>query len=354
MDVPLYYILHSSNLYGTEKMALATLESLRSQYRPVLLTPPGVVVEEAQRRGISVHCFSSYSHLIKLIRSLIAEQKQLVFMSTGVRYSLILWGWNLFYRRKIIHLQMVHGGADEWHSYGRKWLLNPFCITFIVNSKFVYQKLLYHRVKANKIQLIENFLTEQQILNSPKHPEFKSENKLQNIIVVSRIDPLKRVDLLLQAIRYDPRLKKLQFNIYGMGTELPTLRRQAMICCPNVQFCNYIEDISHAVAEADLLLHLCPSEPFGLAVLEAMAARVPVLVPNTGGVASLVQHEISGFHFQANDVKHLAQTLLDLSRKSMPEFNEVTQQAYLSLETRFSEQHCQAEYIALLNKLIQD
>jgi len=107
MAVPLYYILHSSNLYGTEKMALATLESLREQYQPVLLTPPGIVVEEARRRGLAVHCFSSYSHLISLIRRLAAEQKQLVFMSTGVRYSLILWGWNLLYRRKVIHLQMV-------------------------------------------------------------------------------------------------------------------------------------------------------------------------------------------------------------------------------------------------------
>jgi glycosyltransferase involved in cell wall biosynthesis len=351
MTVPLYYILHSSNLYGTEKMALTTLESLREQYQPVLLTPPGVVVEEAQRRGLSVHCFSNYLHLIRLIRRLIAEQKQLVFMSTGVRYSLILWVWNLFYRRKVIHLQMVHGGANEWHSYGRKWLLNPFRVTFVVNSEFVYQKLRYYRVKANKIQLIENFLTEQQVIDSPKHPPFTTENSLQNIVVVSRIDPLKRVDLLLKAIRYDSRLKKLKFNIFGTGTELPALRRQGMICCPNVQFCSYTEDISQAVANADLLLHLCPSEPFGLAVLEAIAARVPVLVPNTGGVASLVQHNISGFQFQANDIKHLAQTLLDLSRKSMPEFNPITQEAYLSLETRFSEHKCRAEYLALLDKL---
>ncbi|MEK7991877.1 MAG: glycosyltransferase family 4 protein [Thiotrichaceae bacterium] len=351
MAVPLYYILHSSNLYGTEKMALATLESLREQYQPVLLTPPGIVVEEARRRGLAVHCFSSYFHLISLIRRLTAEQKQFVFMSTGVRYSLILWGWNLLYRRKVIHLQMVHGGADEWHSYGRKWLLNPFCVTFIVNSEFVYQKLRYYRVKANKIKLIENFLTEQQVINSPKHPPFTTENSLQNIIIVSRIDPLKRVDLLLKAICYEPRLKKLRFKVFGTGTELPTLRRQGMICCPNVQFCSYTDDISHAIANADLLLHLCPSEPFGLAVLEAMAARVPVLVPNTGGVASLVQHEISGFQFQANDIKHLAQTLLDLSRKPMPEFNPITQQAYQSLETRFSEQNCRAKYIELLDKL---
>lgn len=199
--------------------------------------------------------------------------------------------------------------------------------------------------------MIENFLTRKQVVHSPKHLPFQPEDRLQNIIVVSRIDPLKRVDLLLTAIRYDPRLKKLNFNIFGVGTELPTLRRQAMICCHNVRFCSYTEDISHVLAEADLLLHLCPSEPFGLAILEAMAARVPVLVPDTGGVATLVQDGVSGFQFHANDIKHLAQMLLDLSRKPMTEFNPIIQQAYLSLETRFSEQHCCAEYIKLLDKL---
>lgn len=351
MDVPLYYILHSSNLYGTEKMALATLESLRDRYSPVLLTPPGIVVAEAQRRGLPVHCFTNYMQLIKLLRTLAAHHKQLVFMSTGVRYSLILWAWNLLYRRNIVHLQMVHGGADEWQSYGRKWVLNHFRMTFVVNSEFVRQKLLTYGVYPSKIQLIENFLSQKQMQHSPQHPPFTDDDQLKNVIIVSRVDPLKRVDLLLQAIQHEPRLKRLNFKVFGTGTELPKLRRRAMIGCHNVQFCNYTSDISTALAQADLLLHLCPSEPFGLAVLEAIAAKVPVLVPNTGGVANLVQHNVSGFHFQANDIKDLARTLLDLTYQPMSALNTITQQAYLSLETRFSEQHCRNEYLALIDKL---
>ena len=44
--------------------------------------------------------------------------------------------------------------------------------------------------------------------------------------------------------------------------------------------------VAAAIADADLLVHLCPVEPFGLAILEAMAAAVPVLVPNSGGAVS--------------------------------------------------------------------
>ena len=41
MTIPLVYALHSGNLYGTERMALATLQGLRDRFDPVLLAPPG-------------------------------------------------------------------------------------------------------------------------------------------------------------------------------------------------------------------------------------------------------------------------------------------------------------------------
>ena len=51
----------------------------------------------------------------------------------------------------------------------------------------------------------------------------------------------------------------------------------------------------------DLLVHTCAEEPFGLVVLEAFAAGVPVLVPNAGGSASLVCDGDTGFHFAASE-----------------------------------------------------
>ena len=43
------------------------------------------------------------------------------------------------------------------------------------------------------------------------------------------------------------------------------------------------------MAEADLLVHTCPAEPFGLVILEAMAVNLPVLVTDAAGWSAIVQ-----------------------------------------------------------------
>jgi hypothetical protein len=53
----LLYALHSGNLYGTERMALATLEGLLDEFDPIVFAPPGAALQEAQRRGIPGFAF---------------------------------------------------------------------------------------------------------------------------------------------------------------------------------------------------------------------------------------------------------------------------------------------------------
>ena len=50
-------------------------------------------------------------------------------------------------------------------------------------------------------------------------------------------------------------------------------------------------------------------EPFGRAVLEAMAAGVAPIVPDEGTPARLVRHGIDGLHYRARDVASLARAL---------------------------------------------
>jgi hypothetical protein len=42
---PLVFVLHSSNLYGTERMSLATAKGLSDEFEAIFLGPPGPALE---------------------------------------------------------------------------------------------------------------------------------------------------------------------------------------------------------------------------------------------------------------------------------------------------------------------
>lgn len=346
MQLPLIYVLHSGQLYGTERMALATLEGLKKEFQPILLSPPGLAVQEGQSRGFLVESFTNKQELVTHLRAYLATHKQLVFLATGLTHSLIFSALNLLYRRKTLHVHMVHGGTDERASYGQKKYLNHLGIVFVANSSFTKTRLIANGVHADRIKVIENFLLESS--DYPKRSSFTQEG-IQRVVVVSRTDTIKRVDLLLDALERTPQLSKLSIRVCGSGWDLEKLRARAQASHPNVNFLGYTDNVPVELTSADLLVHLCPVEPFGIAILEAMTAGIPVLVPDTGGASTLVEEGISGFHFHAEDADDLAKRLLELTQVQPEQLNRVVVAAREALATRFSSVRGIAEYRRLLS-----
>jgi glycosyltransferase involved in cell wall biosynthesis len=154
--------------------------------------------------------------------------------------------------------------------------------------------------------------------------------------VVSRVDPIKRVDLLLDMLDQHPSLRQLHYDVFGTGWDLESLRERAGTQHPMVRFHGFSDRIPEAIARSDLLLHLCPEEPFGLAILEAMAARVPVLVPDRGGASTLVEPDISGVRFSANDLADLAVHLQALHQMPASGLNRLAEAGYQRVRSHYS------------------
>jgi glycosyltransferase involved in cell wall biosynthesis len=337
MKIPLIYILHCGNLYGTEQMALATLEGLQTEYFPILVAPTGVVIAEAQQRGFKTYAFSNAWELFWQLCSILNQySSELIIMSTGVKQALLLALGNIFYRRSLKHLHVIHGGTDERESYGRKSYLNFFNIRFVAVSYFVRSRLIAHKVRPTSIVVVENFLLPERVANTPKRPLF-TKRGIRRVTVISRIDPIKRIDVLMDALDLDPKLaEKLEINVLGTGWNLEEMRARAEKTHPRVKFLGFVSDVPQRLANSDLLLHLCPTEPFGLAVLEAMAADLPVLTPHTGGAAALIEDGVSGLHFRANDPQALVLKLRELLNADPAFLNRLVAGARHAVETRFS------------------
>lgn len=345
--IPLIYALHSGNLYGTERMALATAAGLIGQFDPLILAPDGPISDEAARMGLRFQPFGSTSEFARRIRPTFSRSGELALIATAVSHSIAAIALNSVYHRRMAHLHVVHGGTDERLSYGRKKLLNRSSAVFVAVSQFVRERLIANGARDNKVQVIENFLPEARVNGCFRRAPFTG-TPIHRVLIISRVDPIKRVDLLLDALDREPSLSHMHVRVLGTGWDLETLRERARVTHPNVTFAGFVSDIESELAKSDLLIHLCPAEPFGLAIVEAMAANVPVLVPDQGGAGSLVEPGATGFRFQADNAASLARRLLEIFKTTPVELNAIVARARGLLHSRFSPEARINDYRALL------
>lgn len=332
----LIYALHSSEMYGTERMALATASGLGDEFQTIFLGPRGPALLQAGNMGFETDSFQTIPKLMVLIARLLRRFDSFTFVSTLPSYSGICMAMNLLFGRKIRYIQMIHGGGTEKKDYSRLRRFNSFDMTFVTVSDYARSRLIEFGVRADRIAVVGNFLTAEQLAAMPHRPPY-DHGGIRKVAIVSRIDAPKRVDLLLDALdRAGPRLRDVSFRIFGWGPDSESFSRRAAATHPNVEVAGYVDNVASELAGVDLLLHTCPVEAFGLAVLEAMAVDLVTLVPDQGGAAMLVNDGVTGFRFRADDADHLASRLIELKSAPADLLNRVARDARSSHDSSFS------------------
>jgi len=165
-------------------------------------------------------------------------------------------------------------------------------------------------VPAHRILVLENFLMDERIVNAPRR--IAGPLPLQ-LVVACRLVPVKRVDLLVSAMKLEPRLADLMHvRVLGTGPLLDDLRASAQGL--HFRFEGFRDDVPEVMAQSDVFIQTWAYEPFGLAVVEAMAAGLIVVSPDSGGAAEIVGDVRHGFFYDANDPASLAQALLRVAQ----------------------------------------
>ncbi|SEN70820.1 N-acetyl-alpha-D-glucosaminyl L-malate synthase BshA [bacterium A37T11] len=77
-------------------------------------------------------------------------------------------------------------------------------------------------------------------------------------------------------------------------------------CCMDVRYLGKQDAIEEILSVSDLFLMPSESESFGLAALEAMACKVPVISSNAGGLPELNVDGVTGFLDEVGDIDNMA------------------------------------------------
>jgi alpha-1,6-mannosyltransferase len=134
------------------------------------------------------------------------------------------------------------------------------------------------------------------------------------IVAIGRFAWEKRWDIVIDAFARMCARVPARLVCFGDGPDRPAIARRAADLGLDARFVGFDTDrarVARALASADLLLHGCPFETFGLGVAEAVATGCPIVVPDEGGAAELA-FGTSAALYRARDAPACAGAALDL------------------------------------------
>ena len=138
------------------------------------------------------------------------------------------------------------------------------------------------------------------------------------VLVLQRLEPEKDTLTALRAWAASRLVEEgWSLRVVGEGHECGALERWVRECgVEGVSFSGWVADVSDVLASAGMLVASARAEPFGLAVVEAMMAGVPVVAAAAGGHLETIAQAEGAPLFPAGDHATAAAALRSLADDS--------------------------------------
>jgi glycosyltransferase involved in cell wall biosynthesis len=316
--IRLLEVLATLKRAGAETMVASLVGGLdRRQFEPAVVSlydafPDGLEAE-LEQAGVPVWHLGKlpgfdirvYARLARVIREF---QPDLVHTHSYVmRYTLPVWRGRAVHTVHNLARYEVDRIGRMIHSLGWRRGIVPVAVSNAVGSSFTE---LYGLAPAatipNGIDLSRYALSDR-LRDQWRAAHGFSDDALL-VVSVGRLEPQKNPLLLARAFA-DAAIAEAHLLLAGDGRLRHELER-----CPNVHVLGVRTDIPQVLAAADLFALASDWEGFPIAIVEALAAGLPVVASAVGGVPEIVKDGTTGILVRARDAPAFAAALRALGR----------------------------------------
>lgn len=262
-----------------------------------------------------------------------------------------------------IHIPIVttlHG--SDITLVGRDETFSPV-VTFSINnsdgvtavSHFLKEETLKNFNITTDIEVIYNFIdfTRFHWTNKDHFKKMFAPEDEKILVHISNFRKVKRVSDVVKVFKEVNDVIPSKLLMIGDGPERPNIERlcREMHICQEVRFLGKQDAISEILAISDVFILPSANESFGLAALEAMACRVPVISSNIGGIPEVNEEGVTGFLSDVGDIRAMAANTLKLLQN--PELHEKFRQNAYQQAKKFDLEKILPSYEAYYQEIIE-
>ena len=196
----------------------------------------------------------------------------------------------------------VHGAPEFAPSAKQKMqiAMDQFCGKYLQHGVISVDNELTEKLKgiypAGRIHTIANGISTKSVCEDAASNKVEPLDKaFVHIGLVGRLEPVKRVDLFLQAaalLKQDSSLThSLIFHVFGDGSLADNLKTQAVEAgiSEQVIFHGHTDSVRSWIAQMDYLMMTSDHEGLPMTALESLALGTPMIAHATGGLKPLLQ-----------------------------------------------------------------
>jgi glycosyltransferase involved in cell wall biosynthesis len=308
---------------GAESVVLALASAAADRSRVIVLNqvahrddPPHTLSDQLRSRDVVVdelRCGRRrYRAEVRAVSELIRRHDVEIVHTHGYHATVV--GYLAARRAGVPAVATVHGYLsrnvkERFYNVVDRWLLRRFDAVIAV-SQGIADQLAANGVSRERVVIVQNGLATSVSTLDRQHARQQLGLSAYDQVIgwVGRLSPEKGADLFLRGLEHsDPSVRAV---VIGEGPELPGLERlvRELDLSERVAFTGFRPDAARFLQAFDVLALTSRIEGTPMIILEAVAAKVPIVAFAVGGLPQLLDND-SAWLIPPEDVSALRRAL---------------------------------------------